>query len=101
MVRETADGNVWIPDHHGEATDRQPDTLSPTARFVLASLRQWGGSRSLTRLAHDVVTYRYGSTPLPERVQRAYLGLYHVQLRQLIAAGLVEYSEQDGTVSIA
>ena len=74
--------------------------LSPSARFVLACLRQCGGRQSVVRLARDLARQREGPSPSSARVRETYRRLRQTHLGQLTAAGLVEYSEEDGTVRL-
>jgi hypothetical protein len=51
-------------------------------------------------LARDVAARRDGRPPTPARIRDTYRRLHDGQLGQLCAAGLVEYSEEDGTVRL-
>lgn len=66
---------------------------------MLDCLERHGGTRSLVRLAHDIATHDSGNAPSSAHVRRVYSELYDHHLLKLVAAGLVEYSRQDGSVS--
>jgi len=76
------------------------EVTSPSPQLVLTCLERRGGTRSLIRLAHDIATHYYGPGPSPARVRRVYRHLYDDHLQKLVATGLVEYSAQDGSVSL-
>jgi hypothetical protein len=76
-----------------DGTDRQR-----TARLALASLREHGGERTLIRLARDVATRRNSGRPTPAEVRAEYRRLHREGLWRLVAAGVVSYSDRDGTV---
>lgn len=82
------------------ARNRDETALSLSSRRMVQCLRERGGEATLIRLAADVAIREYGTTPSPERIQQVYSRLYNDQLQQLLAAGVVSYSEEDGTVSL-
>lgn len=76
------------------------EPLPYATRAVLACLRDHGGERSAVRLARDVAS-RTTRTPAAAEIRRAYRDLHADHLQRLVDAGLVEYSEEDGTVRLA
>jgi hypothetical protein len=96
MTRECEDRGISRP---GDRPDMEFPT--PSSQLVLVCLCRHGGTSSLIRLAHDIATQWYGPSPSPARVRDVYRRLYNDYLHTLVASGLVEYSVQDGSVTLA
>jgi hypothetical protein len=100
MSRETEDRDRR-PSGRSPYDHETIESLTPSCQFVLACLREQDGEQSLIRLAREVATRYYGPHPQPVHVQRVYKDLYRSQLQQLVNADIVQYSSQDGTVTLA
>lgn len=84
----------------GETTHEEVGAAS-TAHQVLRCLRDRDGKGTLVRLAQDIAARRVRGAPAPTEIRRVYAELYHDHLERLIEAGLVEYSDRDGTVRLS
>lgn len=84
---------------------RGADTLSNgRRREALAALREAGEPLALADLAHDLVVGGRGAATSAadfDAVERRYVGLYHVDVPKLAAAGVVEFDAARRVVGLA
>lgn len=77
---------------------------SPRRRFVLHYLRSESDTIALTALADEVAAWEY-ETPVEELTdqerKRAYVSLYQTHVPKLADAGIVEYDQDSGAVTLA
>jgi len=81
----------------------EPRALSPRHRVVLACLRAHGGQSTLVELARDVAAHRQNRPPervSPAATRRVYSELASSRLDDLADQGLIDVSEQTGTVRL-
>jgi hypothetical protein len=73
-------------------------------RYVLYYLRQVDGQVTLSELAENLAAWENDTPPeelTKQQRKRVYVSLYQTHIQKLADAGVVEYDEDSGTVSLA
>lgn len=81
----------------------EPHALSPLHRVILAQLRARGGEATVGQLARDLAARRQNQPPgtvSPAATRRVYRELTSGPLATLAEQGLIDRSEQTGSVRL-
>jgi DNA-binding transcriptional ArsR family regulator len=77
---------------------------SPRRRYALYYLRREGGSAELSDLTDQVAAWENDTTPpelSTEQRKRVYISLYQTHLPKLDDAGIVDYDEESGKITLS